>query len=88
MTSPTFNAAEIAAALMKAPATCHGLAKILGFGLNNASLAQRWVDQFHASGCVRIVGVSPRGARVYRWQSSLFAEPDCFDPFITKERNV
>lgn len=85
--SSAFIAAEIAAALMKQPLTLYELAQVVGLEKRHLHTPKRYVDQFHEAGCVRIAGVSPRGALRYRWQSTLFAEPDYFDQIITKERN-
>lgn len=69
-------AAEIASALMRGPRSVNDICNVVGIHPGKASKVRRYCEQFRASGCARIVGLTPSGAEIYAWQRAIFAEPD------------
>lgn len=69
-------AAEVAAALMKAPRTMRQLREMVGISERHNPALTRYVEQFRAAGCVYVSGWTRHYAPIYAWQPSLFALPD------------
>lgn len=74
--SPCEVGAEHAAALMKAPRSISQLAAIVYGDPRATQLSALWVEQFRASGVVRVSGHTAHGHPVYEWQTAPFALPD------------
>lgn len=74
--SPCEIAAEVAAALMKAPRSISQVAAIVYGDARVTEQARLWVDQFRASGLVRVSGHTAHGHPIYAWQTAPFAMPD------------
>lgn len=85
-TKPTERAADIVAALMKAPRTLDDLLEYLGVVPEHAGTkwhVQRYLDALHAVGVARVSDYAPRRgppARVWAMQASPFALPDAQRP--------
>jgi hypothetical protein len=75
-------AAEVAVALVKGPRTLYGVAMMVCGDVRHSRIARRYIDQFKASGLVRIGGwkTVPIRAPIYEWQSVPFALPDVEPP--------
>jgi hypothetical protein len=72
---PAEIAAEVCAALMKAPQSMHMLRETVGVSMNNDML-RKYVEQFRLSGCVYVHGFTRRHAAIYAWQPSVFHHAD------------